>query len=370
MSLLRLMLQTSIAGHHTSRGQTLDREDGFQLQAVSVQQMMPLSLEEFTTWLQIHMLKLERGVHNVAIDIYAETRKVEGKLDALVNLVTQLAVNQKSTCVARVCGIRSSNDHHTNVFHNVAIDIYAETRKVEGKLDALVNLVTQLAVNQESACVARVCAIRSSHDNHTNRRWLPTPSSFGARNDAIVIRGVHDVATDTSAETRKVEGKLDALVNLVSQLAMNQKPASVARVCHHSSRGQSLDREDGFQLLAVSVLEMMPFFGARNDAIVNRGVHDVATDTSAETRKVEGKLDALVNMVTQLAVNQKPDLCYKRVHDVATDTSAETRKVEGKLDAFVNLVTQLAVNQKPASVARAIIVAEARHLIGKMASSS
>ncbi|KAL2325829.1 hypothetical protein Fmac_024887 [Flemingia macrophylla] len=121
--------------------------------------MMPLSLKEFTTWLQTH----------------AETRKVEGKLDALVNFMTKLAVNQKPATFARVCGIRSSNEHHTN------------------------------------------------------GRRLPTPSSFGARNDVIVIRGVHDVVTDTSAETRKVEGKLDALVNLVTQLAVNQKPASIAR---------------------------------------------------------------------------------------------------------------------------------------------
>ncbi|KAL2319523.1 hypothetical protein Fmac_028492 [Flemingia macrophylla] len=65
---------------------------------------------------------------------------------------------------------------------------------------------------------------------------------FTARNIVIVIRGVHDVATDTSAETRKLEGKLDALVNLVNQLATNQKPASVSNVCgirssidHHTS---------------------------------------------------------------------------------------------------------------------------------------
>ena len=44
---------------------------------------------------------------------------------------------------------------------------------------------------------------------------------FSARNDAIVIRGVHEVATNSSAssETKKREGKLDALVNLVTQLA-------------------------------------------------------------------------------------------------------------------------------------------------------
>ncbi|KAL2325804.1 hypothetical protein Fmac_024862 [Flemingia macrophylla] len=75
---------------------------------------------------------------------------------------------------------------------------------------------------------------------------------------------------------------------------------------HHSSRGQTLDREDGFQLLAVC-------FGARNDIIVIGGVQDVATNTSTGTRKLEGKLDALVNLkggrqapvnlVTQLNVN-------------------------------------------------------------------
>ncbi|KAL2325862.1 hypothetical protein Fmac_024920 [Flemingia macrophylla] len=181
MSILRLMLQTSIADHHSSRGQTLDREDGFQLLAVSVYEIMPLSLEEFTTGLQIHLLKLERGVHGVATETFAETRKVEGKLDALMNLVTQLAVNQKPASVARVYGIRSSNDHHTNQFqsarndaivirgvHDVATDTSAETRKVEGKLYALVNLVTQLAVNQEPVSVARVCGIRSSNDHHIN----------------------------------------------------------------------------------------------------------------------------------------------------------------------------------------------------------
>ncbi|KAL2319783.1 hypothetical protein Fmac_028752 [Flemingia macrophylla] len=125
---------------------------------------------------------------------------------------------------------------------------------LESKLDALVNLVTQLAANQKPATVARVCGIRSSNDHHTSQttttaetrhlieKMAPNSKYFSARNDAIVIRGVHDVAIDISAETRKLEGKLDALVNLVTQLAANQKPASVARVCgirssndHHTS---------------------------------------------------------------------------------------------------------------------------------------
>ncbi|KAL2319725.1 hypothetical protein Fmac_028694 [Flemingia macrophylla] len=332
-----------------------------------------------------------RGVHDVAIDTSAETRKLKDKLDALVNMATQLAVNQKPASVAGVSDIRLSNDHHTSQFsarndaivirrvHDVATDTSDETRKLEGKLDALVNLVTQLAANQKLASVARVCGIRSSNDHHI--------SQFSGRNDVIVIRGVHDVATEISAETRKLEGKLYALVNLVTQLAANQKPATVARVCgirssndhhtsvcpssqqfgvmsilrlipipdHHSSRDKALDKEYGPKLLTQ--------FNARNDAIVIRGVHDVATDTSAKTRKLEGKLDALVNLVTLLAANPKPAsvakfserndvIVIRGVHDVATDTSVETRKLEGKLDALVNLVTQLAANQKPASIAR------------------
>ncbi|KAL2325785.1 hypothetical protein Fmac_024843 [Flemingia macrophylla] len=216
----------------------------------------------------------------------------------------------------------------------MATDTSAETRKVEGKLDALVNLVTQLAVSQKPASVARVCGNPSSNDHHANRRWLPSPSSFSARNDAIVIRGVHDVAIDTSVETRKVEGKLDALVNLVTQLAVNQKPASVARqsgVNEHPeayaaniySRRPHQQRPDtcwirwlqttsGFNARNDAIVvrrRWLPTpsnFSARNDVIVISGVHDVATHTSAETRKVEGKLDAVVNLVTELAVNQKP----------------------------------------------------------------
>ncbi|KAL2318985.1 hypothetical protein Fmac_032861 [Flemingia macrophylla] len=89
----------------------------------------------------------------MATDTSAETRKLEGKLDALVNLLTQLAANQKPASVARVGDIRSSNDHHTSL---------------EGKLDALVNLATQLATNQKLASVARVCRIRSSNDHQTS----------------------------------------------------------------------------------------------------------------------------------------------------------------------------------------------------------
>ncbi|KAL2318966.1 hypothetical protein Fmac_032842 [Flemingia macrophylla] len=237
-----------------------------------------------------------RGVHDVAIDTSVETRKLEGKLDAIVNLVTQLAANQKPASDAKVCRIHSSNDHHTS-----------------------------LTTNQKSVSVARVCGIRTSNDHHTSvcpssqqsrvdeilRLTLQTPiadqhtskdkaldredgskllAQFSARNDAIVIRRVHDVATDTSAETRKLEGKLNALVNLVTQQAVNQKPASVARVCRIPSSNDNHTSQ----------------FSARNDVIVIRGVHDVGIDTTAETRKLERKVDAIMKLLTQLTANQKP----------------------------------------------------------------
>ncbi|KAL2327589.1 hypothetical protein Fmac_021016 [Flemingia macrophylla] len=163
MSILRLMLKTPIADHHNSKDKALDREDGSKLLAFSAR----------------NDAIVIRGVHDVAIDTSAETRKVERKLDALVNLGTQLAANQKPVSIARICGIRSSNDHHTSfgarndafVFigvHDVATDTSAETRKLEGKLDILVDFVTQLAANQKAASVSRVCGIRSSNDHHTS----------------------------------------------------------------------------------------------------------------------------------------------------------------------------------------------------------
>ena len=64
-------------------------------------------------------------------------------------------------------------------------------------------------------------------------KMVSNSQQFSARNDVIVIRGVHEVATNSSslAETKKLEGKLDALVNLVTQLALNQKSLPVARLC-------------------------------------------------------------------------------------------------------------------------------------------
>ncbi|KAL2319660.1 hypothetical protein Fmac_028629 [Flemingia macrophylla] len=100
MSILRLMLQTAIADHRNRRDKAIDREDGSQLLARFSARNDAIDI---------------RGVHDVATDTSAETRNLEGKQDALANLVTQLAVNQKPASVARVCGIRSSNDHHTSV---------------------------------------------------------------------------------------------------------------------------------------------------------------------------------------------------------------------------------------------------------------
>ncbi|KAL2319555.1 hypothetical protein Fmac_028524 [Flemingia macrophylla] len=234
-------------------------------------------------------LDIEDGSQLLATS--AKTRKLEGKRDALVNLVTQLAPNQKPASIARVYGIRSTNDHHTSVRPSLqqygvdehpeayAANAYSrplqnrdkaldredgsqllayqytstETRKLEGKLDALVNLVTHIAANQKPAFVARVCVFRSSNDQHTSVCASSQKSEVDENPEPYSTKtyggppqqqrhGVHEVAIETSAETRKLERKIDALVNLVTQLAANKKPASVARVCgirssndHHTS---------------------------------------------------------------------------------------------------------------------------------------
>ncbi|KAL2319033.1 hypothetical protein Fmac_032909 [Flemingia macrophylla] len=306
-----------------------------------------------------------RGIHDVATDTSAETRKLEGKLDAFVNLVTQLAANQKPASVVRVYDIRSSIDHHTSVCpssQQSEVDehpeayafsarndvivirgfrVYAKTKKLEGKLDALVNLVTQLTairslprLQESTASVLPMTTILVSVLLRSNLEWMSN--------------------LDTSDETRKLGGKLDALMNLVTQLTTNKKPASVASVCgicssndHHTSVCPTSQQ---------SGVDEHPEFGARNEAIVIRGVHDVATDTSVETRKAGRQARCSCELGDSVAANRSTCTCCRSlrhpgVHDVATDASAEARKMEAKLDALVNLVTHLAVNQKPASVA-------------------
>ncbi|KAL2334085.1 hypothetical protein Fmac_015298 [Flemingia macrophylla] len=300
-------------------------------------------------------------------------------MDAFVNLVTQLAANQKSGSVARVCGVCSSNDHHTNQFsarndaiiikgvHDVAIDTSAETRKLEGKLDALVNLVTQQATNQKPTSVPRVCGIRSSNDHHTSVCPSSQQSGVDENPEAYAAntysrppqQGVHDVATDTSTETRKLVGKLDALVNLVTQQAANQNPASDARVCgirssndNHIRVCPSLQQsgvdEHPWLMLQTPIADHHNSrdkrFSARNDAIVIRGVHDVASDTSAKTRKLEGKVDTFVNLVTQLAANQKP-ASVARVFARCESGAASIARVEASvLPMTTILVSVLLLN--------------------------
>ncbi|KAL2319679.1 LOW QUALITY PROTEIN: hypothetical protein Fmac_028648 [Flemingia macrophylla] len=409
MSILWLMLQTPTADHHSSRDKAVDREDGSKLLFSARNDAIVI-----------------RGVHDVATDATAKTRKLDGKLGAIVNLVTQLAANQKPATVARGCGsvlplttillsvlLRSNlewmtilslmlqtpiAERHRSIdkaldredgsqlldqfsarndaivirgVHDVDTDTSAETRKLEGTLGALVNLVTLLAANQKPAFVAIVCGIRSSNDHHTSVCPSSQQSGVDEHPEAYAANTYSKPPQlqrqgNTSAETGKQESKLDALVILVTQLAANQKPASVARVCgirssndHHSSVCPFFAQELGWMTIPRLIFQ----FIARNDAIVIRGVHDVATDTSAESGKPEGKLDALVNLVTQLAANQKPasiasqfsarddTIVIRGVHDVAIDTSAEIGKLEGKSDALMNLVTQLPANQKPASIA-------------------
>ncbi|KAL2340413.1 hypothetical protein Fmac_008353 [Flemingia macrophylla] len=206
-------------------------------------------------------------------------------------------------------------DHHSIL--DVATDTSVDTRKLEDKLDALVNLTTTVA-----------------EARHLKEYMASNSHQFSLRNDVIIIRGVHDVATYTSVENRNLKGKLDALVNLTTTtakakhliekmasnsqqfgarndaiLAVDQKSASFAKVFGiHSSNDHHTNVCLSLQQSVVN--EHPELFNLRNYAIVIRGVHDVATDTSAEIR------------------------CSCEL-----DTSAETRKLEGKLDALVNLIS-------------------------------
>ncbi|KAL2334102.1 hypothetical protein Fmac_015315 [Flemingia macrophylla] len=334
-------------------------------------------------WMSIPNLMLRKHLYKTSTrarqDTSAETRKLEDKLDALVNLVTQLATNQKPASIARVCGIGSSNNHHSSVYpssqqsgqfsarndtisirgvHDVATDTYAETRKLEGKLDAHVNL-------------------------------------FSGRNDAIVIRGVHDVATDTSADTRKLEGKLDALVILVIQLAAYQKPAFVARVCsirssndHHtsvcpSSQQSRLDehpeayaantysrpiqqQREVFILLRcnlewMSILRLM----LQTPIADHHSSRYKAPDREDDSKFLALRIRSLPLVARVCGINSSIDhhasVCpssqqsrvdeHPKAYAANTYSKPPQQKLEGKLDAFVNLVTQLDTNQKPASIA-------------------
>ncbi|KAF1860087.1 hypothetical protein Lal_00027940 [Lupinus albus] len=55
-----------------------------------------------------------RGVHDVGTNA-ARQDKLETKIDSLTTLITQLAINQQKSSMARVCGICTSRDHYNDM---------------------------------------------------------------------------------------------------------------------------------------------------------------------------------------------------------------------------------------------------------------
>ncbi|KAF1884269.1 hypothetical protein Lal_00042921 [Lupinus albus] len=55
-----------------------------------------------------------RGVHEVGTNA-ARQDKLETKIDSLTTLITQLAINQQKSSMARVCGICTSSDHYSDM---------------------------------------------------------------------------------------------------------------------------------------------------------------------------------------------------------------------------------------------------------------
>ncbi|KAL2334112.1 hypothetical protein Fmac_015325 [Flemingia macrophylla] len=163
-------------------------------------------------------------------------------------------------------------------------------------------------------------------------------AQFSARNDASVIRGVNDVATNTSAEARKLECKLDALVNLVTRPSCESKPRL------------------SVQESAASVLPM-----GTTLVLYYHLLYSFFLSLGSSEYWLRLKIGFVQGLLLRPEMYIRPEILYRPetrfvreigVHDVSTDTSAEPRKLEGKLDAFVNSMIQLVANQKPTSVAR------------------
>ncbi|XP_028230433.1 uncharacterized protein LOC114410686 [Glycine soja] len=134
---------------------------------------------------------------------------------------------------------------------------------------------------------------------------------FRARNDAIVIRGVHEVATNPSAssETKKLEGKLDALVNLVTQLALNQKSVPVARVCglcssadHHTDLCPSMQQPGAIEqpeAYAANIYNRPPQPQQQNQPQQNN--YDLSSNRYNPGWRNHPNLQSLTNQMGQLA---------------------------------------------------------------------
>ncbi|XP_025979703.1 uncharacterized protein [Glycine max] len=134
---------------------------------------------------------------------------------------------------------------------------------------------------------------------------------FSARNDAIVIRGVHEVATNPSAssETKKLEGKLDALVNLVTQLALNQKSVPVARLCglcssadHHTDLCPSMQQPGAIEqpeAYAANIYNRPPQPQQQNQPQQNN--YDLSSNRYNPGWRNHPNLQSLTNQMGQLA---------------------------------------------------------------------
>ncbi|XP_047177365.1 uncharacterized protein LOC124844463 [Vigna umbellata] len=97
----------------------------------------------------------------------------------------------------------------------------------------------------------------STEAKHLIEKMASNSQKFSTTSDTIVVKGVHDIATQSSSSAdRKLESKLDSLANLVAQMASNQRPASlfasVTRLCgiclssdHHTDDSPALQQPIG-----------------------------------------------------------------------------------------------------------------------------
>ncbi|XP_052725945.1 uncharacterized protein LOC128194397 [Vigna angularis] len=87
----------------------------------------------------------------------------------------------------------------------------------------------------DAACGGALGDITPAEARPLIEKMASNSQQFSNRNDAIVVKGVQDVAQSLSAIESKLEGQINSLAKMVTQLTANQRStspsASVARLC-------------------------------------------------------------------------------------------------------------------------------------------
>ncbi|KAF1872126.1 hypothetical protein Lal_00033779, partial [Lupinus albus] len=150
---------------------------------------------------------LVRGVHDVGTNA-ARQDKLETKIDSLTTLITQLAINQQKSSMARVCGICTSSDHYSDMcpslleprtgdhpeafcideFLNIDIDIdvpctslytchaCTDSERCDSCIDEFLNIVVDSPITHSHCTNTIVAGIRQQSDLFVQVQAATKPS--------------------------------------------------------------------------------------------------------------------------------------------------------------------------------------------------